>query len=178
MIAGNPFPEADYDRWYIWQMLVTRDIEAFLSQDWAMVADDFINGQFTGIDGCHSDNPDDWKFKFPDVEPYKVEWLKQAESFNKTEWAEDPEAALYRVTELLDIEINNNAALVHKKFRGNMARADGQKTTFNWQSLYYCREVNGIWKITGFTGYIPLVEDSAKFSSSAGKQVPENSSQH
>ena len=166
MMPGNPFPIADDDRRYIWEMLVTRDIDAFLSQNWEMVADDFVSEQFTGIDGCNSDNPDDWKFKFPDVEPYKVEWLKQAASFNKTEWAEDAEAALYRVTELLDIEINNNAALVHKKFRGHIARADGQQTPFNWQSLYYCRKVNGLWKITGFTGYLPLVDNSSKLSAS------------
>lgn len=162
MTVENPFPEADHDRRYIWEMLVTRDIKAFLNKNWAMVADDFIGENFTGIDARNSDNPDDWKFQFPDVESYKVEWLRQAESFNKTDWAEDPEAAFYRVTELLDIEINNDAALVHKKFHGNIARTDGQKTPFNWQTLYYCRKLNGIWKITGFTGYLPFVADSVK----------------
>lgn len=162
MTLENPFPEADQDRWYIWEMLVTRDIKAFINKNWTMVADDFIEDGFTGIDARNSDNPDDWRFQFPDVETYKVEWLRQAESFHKTDWAEDPEAAFHRVTELLDIEINNDAALVHKKFHGNIARTDGQTTPFNWQTMYYCRKLNGIWKITGFTGYLPFVADSVK----------------
>lgn len=162
MTVENPFPETDDDRRYIWEMLVTRDIKAFINKNWAMVSDDFIEDGFTGIDARNSDNPDDWRFQFPDVESYKVEWLRQAESFNKTDWAEDPEAAFYRVTELLDIEINNDSALVHKKFHGNIEKTDGQNIPFNWQTLYYCRKLNGIWKITGFTGYLPFVADSVK----------------
>jgi hypothetical protein len=37
--AVNPFT-GDKDREQIWEMLVRRDIEAFVSQDWSMVADD------------------------------------------------------------------------------------------------------------------------------------------
>ena len=40
----NPFPAADTARHSIWEMLVTRDIDAFLAADWSMVAGDFIGG--------------------------------------------------------------------------------------------------------------------------------------
>ena len=38
----NPFPETDGDRHAIWEMLVRRDIDAYLGQEWAMVEGDFI----------------------------------------------------------------------------------------------------------------------------------------
>jgi hypothetical protein len=41
----NPFPEKT-DRWAIWDMLVDRDIRAFVAVDWDMVADDFIEENF------------------------------------------------------------------------------------------------------------------------------------
>ena len=59
MTTQNPFSETDSDRRYIWDMLVSRDIKAFLNSDWSMVEDDFIYENFIGIDGCRSDNPDD-----------------------------------------------------------------------------------------------------------------------
>lgn len=155
MTTQNPFSEKDTDKHYIWDMLVSRDIKAFLNNDWSMVEDDFVTDGFIGIDGCRSNNPDDWKFKFPDVEVYKAEWLRQAQSFRETEWGEDTEIALFRVTELNDIEINNNSALVHKKFSGEIKQANGQIIPFQWRTLYYCRKVNGVWKIAGFNGYLP-----------------------
>jgi len=44
----NPFPEGDADRHALWEMLVRRDIDAFIGQDWAMVEDDFIADSFFG----------------------------------------------------------------------------------------------------------------------------------
>jgi hypothetical protein len=159
MTTQNPFSETDSDRRYIWDMLVSRDIKAFLNSNWSMVEDDFIFDNFIGIDGCRSDNPDDWQFKFPDVESYKTEWLRQAQSFKETEWGEDAEKAFFRVTELRDIEINNGSALVHKKFSGEIKRADGQSIPFQWRTLYYCRKVNNVWKIAGFNGYLPYAKE-------------------
>jgi hypothetical protein len=26
----------------------------------------------------------------------------------------------------------------------------------NWQTLYFCRKVEGLWKLTGFVGYMPF----------------------
>ena len=45
----NPFNKNDPDRYQIWEMLVKRDIEAFINSDWEAVAKDFIEeGRFYG----------------------------------------------------------------------------------------------------------------------------------
>lgn len=152
---SNPFP-FDPDRQYLWEMLVERDIIAFCNQDWSMVADDFIAENFIGIDAQRLDNPDYWILKFPNLELYREEWLAQAKSFAETEWAEDPEKAIYEATNLNDIEIAGDSALLHKKFNGKILQKNGSYTYMNWQTLYQCRKHNGVWKITGFTGYLPF----------------------
>ncbi len=173
----NPFPESDPDRYQIWEMLVVRDIEAFCSQDWNMVADDFIEENFMGIDGRGSDNPDSWRISFDDLDAYKNEWLAQAKIFMETEWAEDPEERINRATTLRDIEILGNSALVHKKFDGKIKKKDGSSETLNWQTLYRCRKINGRWKIAGFTGYIPHPMGGIP-KTMIGKNIPAGASQH
>ena len=44
--ARNPFPPGDPDRHAIWNMLVARDIDAFVAADWSMVAGDFVRDGF------------------------------------------------------------------------------------------------------------------------------------
>lgn len=150
----NPFPD-DADRAAIWEMLVLRDIAAFVAADWSMVEADFIAGQFLGIDGRGADNPDGWRIGFSTLELYRDEWLRQARESAAVAYAEDREAAIHRATTLRDIEIAGDVALAHKKFDGAIARADGGKDVLNWQSLYFCRRHEGRWKLTGFTGYLP-----------------------
>lgn len=171
----NPF-EQEEDRGAIWEMLVTRDIKAFLNADWSMVEHDFITEGFIGIDGCQSNEPHDWKFKFPNLESYKAAWLQQAKSFNQTEWAENPEESLFRITELQNIEINDNAALAHKTFNGEIMQSHGQPVPFRWRTVYYCRKINGTWKIVGFNGYLPLSADKNSFHSK--KLMPQNAEQY
>jgi hypothetical protein len=150
----NPFPN-DPDRAAIWTMLVERDIAAFVAADWDMVADDFIPEHFLGIDGGGADNPDSWRIGFPTLAAYRDEWLRQAAESAKQTYAEDRGAAIHRATTLIDIEINGDIALAHKKFDGAIARADGGTDVLNWQSLYFCRRHDGRWKLTGFAGYLP-----------------------
>jgi len=126
----NPFPK-DKDRNQLWEMLVERDIIAFCSQDWEMVANDFVEKNFMGIDAGGLHNPDSWQLGFPDLESYKKVWLEQAAIFAKTEWAEDPEQALYKVTNLRDIEIQGKSALLHKKFDGYIKKKDGTVDRLN-----------------------------------------------
>jgi len=150
----NPFPK-DTDRHQLWQMLVERDIKAFINQDWQMVSTDFLEDQFFGIDACNRSNPDSWRLTFPTLDSYKNEWLRQASEFHQTEWGEDPEKALFEATTLRDIEIQENRALLHKKFDGTISKKQGPPAILNWQTLYNCKKVEGVWKIVGFTGYMP-----------------------
>jgi hypothetical protein len=151
----NPFSSVDAHRHAIWEMLVARDIAAFLAADWSLVADDFNSDEFIGIDGRHSGNPDDWRLGFPDLAAYRDEWLRQARDFATQSFKDDPRTAIFSATFLEEIEIAGERALVHKKFDGGITKADGTFDVMNWQTVYYCRRHEGRWKISGFTGYLP-----------------------
>ena len=174
-MSENPFAP-NSDRWQIWEMLVARDIKAFVNADWNMVADDFVEEGFMGIDGGRQGHPDSWRLNFPNLNTYRDEWLRQAKSFQEIEWGEDIEEALFRVTVLRDIEIRQQTALVHKKFFGSLVRADGTLVPTDWQTLYRCRKMPDGWKIAGFTGYLPHFLASP--ISGPSKRLPQGASQH
>jgi reactive intermediate/imine deaminase len=173
----NPFNKQDPDRYYIWEMLVKRDIEAFNDNDWDAVAGDFVEEGFMGIDARSSGNPDSWKVSFPDLESYKKFWLEQSAGFTGTDWEDDPKEKLYEATTLRDIDISGNSALIHKKFDGAIKKKNGRTDVLNWQTLYRCRKVDGQWKIAGFTGFLPHPMGNAP-SQLPPVQLPENASQH
>ncbi|MEI2298368.1 hypothetical protein [Ensifer sp. MJa1] len=151
----NPFPSSDTARHSIWEMLVSRDITAFLAADWSMVAGDFVEDGFIGIDGRREQNPDNWRLTFPSLGAYRDEWLRQAKDFATQSFAEDPRTAIFTTTTLEDIEINGDQALARKKFDGSLKKMDGSVDILKWQTVYYCRLHEGRWKIAGFTGYLP-----------------------
>lgn len=151
----NPFNSNDPDRYQIWGMLVQRDIEAFMENDWEKVAGDFVAEGFTGIDARFSSNPDSWKLVFPDLRTYQDFWLEQSTNFLETDWEDDPKQKQIEATTLRDIDILGDSALVHKKFDGSIRKKNGDTAVLNWQTLYRCRKIDGQWKITGFTGFLP-----------------------
>ena len=176
IIKTNPFPE-NSNRWAIWDMLVYRDTKAFIAADWSMVAEDFIEENFMGINAGKHQSPDAWTMGFPDLDTYKKEWLRQADEFSAMEWAEDIEEAFFRVSNLRDIEINGDSALVHKKFFGSITKANGDKLPTEWQTLYRCRKINGTWKIAGFVGYMPhFLGDTAPAREKIA--MPKSAAQH
>lgn len=151
----NPFPPSDPARHAIWEMLVPRDIDAFLAADWSMVAGDFVEDGFIGINANKNANPDAWRLSFSSLSAYRDEWLRQAKDFATHGYAEDPRAAIFNTTTLTEIEIDGDTALVRKKFDGSILLASGTRDIMKWQTLYYCRQQAGRWKISGFTGYLP-----------------------
>lgn len=151
----NPFPETDCARHSIWEMLVTRDIDAFLAADWSRVAGDFVEDGFLGINANRDPNPDNWRLSFPSLSAYREEWLRQAHDFQTRKFADDPRHAIFTTTTLEEIEVEGETALVRKKFDGGLRKADGSFDVMKWQTLYYCRLHEGRWKISGFTGYMP-----------------------
>ncbi len=176
-MSKNPFSPKDADRHYLWEMLVSRDIRAFVTRDWAMIEDDFVAEGFIGIDAGKQSDVDQWKLKYPNLESYKSEWLAQAEEFAQIHLLEDGEEALHRVTVLQNIEIQSDFALLHKKLFGSIEKKDGGNVKTEWQTLYRCKKADGIWKIIGFTGYIPLLF-TAESPREFGKKLPENANQH
>lgn len=159
----NPFPAEDADRRQIWEMLVPRDIDAFVAADWAAVQGDFIEAGFTGISGNHQPDPQGFTLAFPTLAAYRDVWLEQAQGFGAQKaagaFAGDPRQGIYAATRLEEIEITGDAALVHKKFDGRLALADGGFDRMNWQTLYICRRDAGRWKIAGFVGYLPHIKE-------------------
>ena len=174
---NNPFNQHDPDRYDIWEMLVKRDIEAFINNDWEEVAGDFIEEGFMGIDARSLSNPDSWNLSFPDLKSYRQFWLDQAANFTGTDWEDDPGEKLYEATTLRDIDISKNSALVHKKFDGAIRKKNGYTERLNWQTLYRCRKIDGQWKIAGFTAFLPhpMGKD---VPSRPPVELPENASQH
>jgi len=173
----NPFSD-DEDRAHLWEMLVNRDIKAWVAQDWNMVSDDFVVDGFMGIDAGKQSNVDKWELKYPDLASYKEEWLKQAKDFAQIDLVENKEDAFHRVTVLQDIEIKGDFSLLHKKFFGAMKKKDGGEIPTDWQTLYRCRKVNGTWRIIGFTGYMPLLQKKSDEPDKSGKRLPKNAGQH
>lgn len=148
----NPFP-ADPDRAGIWEMLVERDIRAFVAGDWSQVAGDFLPESFFAVDGRMRANPDSWQLGLSSLDGYRLSWLEQSGGMRAT--VAGLEAGLYEATTLRDIEIDGDKALAHKKFDGQVRRHDGGIVPLRWQSLYMCRRVDTGWKVAGFVGYLP-----------------------
>lgn len=151
----NPFPAGDPDRHAIWEMLVERDILAFIQGDWALIAQDFLTDSFTAMDARGHDNPDAWHVGFPDLTAYRDAWLEQSRSMRERIGPEPLYDGLHRATTLRDIEISGDAAIAHKKFLGQLSARDGSSVPLQWQTVYNCRRVGGAWKISGFVGYLP-----------------------
>ncbi|MEI6646560.1 MAG: hypothetical protein WCP12_11040 [bacterium] len=157
----NPF--SDPDSRELWEILICRDIEGFLNQNWSLVAGDFLDVGFMGIDGCFLSNPDGWKLTFPDLASYRHAWLAQSRQFNNTRFLDDPREALYRAMRLSRVEVEGDSALVHKKFNGSIRLETGGCLKLCWQSLFFCRRIDGLYKIAGFVGYLPnLVSDETQ----------------
>jgi hypothetical protein len=153
--ATSPFPSADADRQQIWQMLVPRDTEAFLNQDWAAVASDFITEGFYGVDARRHPNPDEWRIAYPSLAAYRDEWLRQAAITAGQVDREAAQAAFLTAVTLTDIEIAGDCAIAHKKFNGRLPNLDGSFEELHWQTLYVCRKQDARWKIASFVGYLP-----------------------
>jgi enamine deaminase RidA (YjgF/YER057c/UK114 family) len=160
--TANPYGATDPDRRALWEMLVTRDIEAFVGSDFPRVAGDFDPVRFSSIDARGSADPDLWSLALTEIDDYKAEWLRQAEQFRRD--FDDPAAALYAATAIDHIEINGAQALVHKRF-DYLARArSGALVPLRWRTVYQCRRSDADparWQITGFVGFLPLAAGAA-----------------
>jgi len=155
MSDTNPFPPADEARHAIWDMLVRRDIEAFVAGDWEAHYRDFAPDMFFGIDARFSDNPDSWRVTYADIARYREAWLSGSKELKGRIADEDLRRSIFALTGLRDIEIMGDFALARKKFDGAIRLNDGETVTLRWQTQYFCRRIEGRWRIAGFLGYLP-----------------------
>lgn len=150
----NPFPADDPDRHAIWEMLVRRDSDFFLSGDWSLVADDYVEDGFLGIGAAKSLDPADWRPTYPTVASYRDAAI--AGRWSEEDFAEPLRAAWFRCQSLSRIDIAGDRALAHKRIDGSIARRSGDPLRLDWRSVFQLRRIGGRWKIAGFTGYLPL----------------------
>ncbi len=155
MTQKNPFDPANSDRFEIWDMLVQRDITAYAKTDWASHRADFLETQFFGIDGGNSANPDQWRSSFSDLEVYGKAWVASSSHMLRNADEARVKADSFAATTLTEIDITGDFAIAHKKFDGAIQFTNGESERLNWQTLYFCRNHNGRWWITGFLGYLP-----------------------
>lgn len=151
---ANPFPPADVDRFAIWEMLVRRDTDFFLSGDWSLVADDYVETGFLGIDASLSLDPTGWRPAYPTVELYRDAAI--AARWNPDDFAENLRPAWLRCQSLTRIDIADDAALAHKQIDGSIQRHTGGPLILQWRSIFHLRRTDRRWQIAGFTGYLPL----------------------
>ena len=152
--AANPFPQGDADRFAIWEMLVRRDSAFFLTGDWSLVAADYIDSGFLGIDAGLSLDPVDWRPAYSSVDSYRDAAI--AARWNPDDFAEPLAPAWLRCQSLARVDIDGDAALAHKHIDGQIARKAGAALEVHWRSVFHLRHVGTQWKIAGFTGYLPL----------------------
>ena len=156
-MKANPFAKTDADRAAIWEMLVARDIKAFVRADWGAVEADFISDGFFGVAGEGERNPDCWRLRFPTLEAYKAQWLKSATETMRIGEPSTLEQDIRQATSLVDIDVKGDMAVAHKKFDGYVRLKDGGRKRLHLQTLYFCRRVEGAWRIASFIGYLPLL---------------------
>ncbi|HEX7040973.1 MAG TPA: RidA family protein [Trueperaceae bacterium] len=165
--GAAPYPPADGDRREIWTMLVERDIAAFVAGDWRLVADDFVEEGFQGIDAGLQADPAAWRLRFPVLADYRDDWLRQSRETLARADAEAVRRGLRAATELRDIEVAGASALARKVFDGELRLRDGTAQPLRWQTLYRCRKAGGRWRIVGFVGYLPYPMGSGASSGSS-----------
>jgi hypothetical protein len=151
----NPFAPDDADRRAIWDMLVQRDIRAFVAGDWDAHFADFAPDGFFGIDGRFSDDPDSWRATFADIARYREAWLAGSAELAGRIDPTNLERALFALTALREIEIVDDFAMARKKFDGTIPLAGAEPAVLRWQTLYFCRRIADRWRIAGFLGYLP-----------------------
>ena len=153
MVYKNPY-KLETDEYYIWEILIKNDFEAFCKTDWKMIQNDFIEDGFFGVDGKSSINKSDWSLTYDSLESYKKDWINQSIEFNKKTFINNPLDVLYTTTKLSKIEIKENIALVHKDFNGEFKVLNEESIKLNWISLFVLRKIEGNWKIANFNGYL------------------------
>lgn len=139
------------DRAVIEEILIRRDVEAFVAGDWSAAALDFDTERFAGYSGRDGGM---WQLAYPTLDAYAQDWSEQSKTLRQKVTG-DLAAQLLRVQRLSEIKVHGDHALVVKDFSGHLDGAGGPIET-DWRTYYFLRRVDDSdWKITGFVGYLP-----------------------
>lgn len=135
----------------IHEILIERDIAAFVAGDWDAVQQDFDADAFTGYSGASGF----MRLEFPSLDGYRSSWLEQAAQFRGLDPARLAEQ-LHAAQRLDRIEISGDRALATKLFDGVVEGPSGAQR-LAWTTYYFLRRSphDDRWLITGFAGYLP-----------------------
>jgi hypothetical protein len=140
----------------VFETVVVRDVEAFVAGDWARVASDFIEEGFFGLDGRGTSDPASWRLTYPTLAAYRERWLAQSAAFRARRYRADPVAAMLALLEVPMLELEGDAGLLLKRFDGTLDTEEGEPVTLRRESLFVLRRVDGVFRVAGFVGYLPL----------------------
>jgi hypothetical protein len=120
----------------------------------APVATDYVENGFLGIDAALSLDPANWRPAYSRAGAYRDAAV--AARWNPTDFAEPLRSAWFRCQSIVRVDINGDAALAHKRIEGQILRKSGDPMSLAWRPVLHLRRENKVWKIAGFTGYLPL----------------------
>ncbi len=153
-VMKNPFPN-DPERNAIWELIVPRQLDAFLQQDFAAVRATLVPG-FYSINAGGAPHAESWRFQANDLAAYQQQWEAQAAAFAGLKWAEEVRPALFRCTFLQHIDVQGDRALAVKRLAGSILQADGTTVARQCLTLCSCVKLNGVWKLAHIIDNLPV----------------------
>jgi enamine deaminase RidA (YjgF/YER057c/UK114 family) len=166
-------PEPDV---WIAELLVDRDIAAFVAGDWDAMASDFDPDGFVGlVELPHTARV---HVTYPDLGSYRAAWLSDSAAVR----AELPPARLeaeLRDATRLAVEVSGDHAVARKVIDGVAGRVRYQRVV-----EYRLRSVGRRWRVIGFTCHLGAHDDAANSAptqstlSGCGHRVPAGAHTH
>lgn len=151
----NPFARDDTDRHALWEAHMRVDIDAFIAADWEAVAADFDAENFIALDAGHSNDPAKWTVGFPNLATYRDTWLRMSAETREKADPSTVRAALFGGARIKRIDFfEEDTAIMHKVFDGQLPLKDGTSEPYAWQSVFTLRKRSGVWKVISFVGYM------------------------
>ena len=155
MVPANPFTAKDKDAAQLWEVLVARDIEAFVACDWQLHARDIHAPAFCGINANGSADPASWTLEFADLATYGQTWLRFARESAARSAPELLKREHHKASTLREVQVGGEVATCLKSFNGAFEHDDGTPEVLHWETLYTCRRIGQDWKIWSFVGFLP-----------------------
>lgn len=134
------------------EILIDRDIAAFVARDWEQTRIDFDERGFTGLSG----EGGTVSITFPSLDDYRDSWLTQAAEFADADPAAVAEQ-LHDVQRIDELHIAGSRAVARKVFDGSIELDGRDPRRLEWTTYYFLRldRSSSRWLITGFLGYLP-----------------------
>jgi hypothetical protein len=156
--TANPFDSRTHaDQHALWQILIARDVKAFVAANWSICENDFAHDRFEGIHAHASLDPTSWTLQYPTVDAYRNDWLEMAHTYRNVPLADIGHTdLLFKMQRFAKVEIASDRAIVCKQFRANERLTNGERYNVYAQSIYRLHRIDARWRIVGFIGYLPL----------------------